>query len=48
MKAERDIKPANVELVRRPREFGRRDRKLLELLVDLLDKPDDSGLPERR
>lgn len=43
--AHRDAKPANVTivLVRRERPPSRRGRQLLELLVDLLDKPDDSG-----
>lgn len=41
----RDIKPEidGVTIIRRTRLPSRRHRRLLELLVDLLDKPDDSG-----
>lgn len=48
---DRDPKPANVQvrelagvtIIRRTRPPTRRGRRLLELLVDLLDSPDDSG-----
>lgn len=45
---ERDITPANVELVRRERVDDRRHRRLVKLLADLLDSPDapeEAGKP---
>lgn len=44
-RSDRDVKPSNISVVvvRREREPCARDRQLIKLLVDLLDKPDTPG-----